>query len=100
MVWALWAKASGNQRSIDEIERLSQIVRGQELALKLKREQDKLHDQETHEQDLQTVAKIRAAADTARAIGFVRDPLRPAGPGPGEPVPGAGAPSVAKPDKP
>lgn len=100
LVWAIWAKARGNQKALDSIERLEQIVRGQEAALKLKREQERLHDQENTTHDLEIAAKIRATRDARAAIGFVQDAYRPTGPGPGDDaVSSPEAPGKAEPGK-
>jgi hypothetical protein len=99
-----WAFSKGAQLkdAQREINRMEQIVKGQDAALKLKREQERLRDEEAKQRDLVEAEALRRAADSRRIAGFLRDsfgPKRPSEPG-GDPVlsPEAPGPSDDKPE--
>lgn len=88
LVAAVWRKAATEQKKVEEVERLNAIVRGQEAALKLKREQTRVRAEQEAQKDAGTAAKIR---DAASAVRFLRE---------SGPAPAAGSSGVSEPEDP
>lgn len=80
VLW-VWNRAESFKRAQDEIDRLTQTVAGQDAALKLKREQERLRIQKEAQVELEIAAKIRRSRDARAAAEFLRGPEPDSGPG-------------------
>lgn len=94
VLWG-WSRATGYQRARDEVEILRQLNERKDAALRVQREARIARNQGEHATDVETIGRIRSAADAAREL---RGRSTPPASGTNSPLPGNGTPSRTKPE--